>query len=123
MSQTYRIKRSRRGDVDESTWMFIGVVVLIIGICALAYAGRDRLTSGTITAKRHYNPSSSIGVATVFGGGKDGPSFVVTNDAVPEKWTVLVRGEYEGETRVEERQVDRYFWESCKVGDYWREGN
>jgi len=111
-------KKKRRGAITPEALMLI-VFLFIVVLCIFAFLGRNRLTQGKIIKKIHENPSTNITVSPIIGS-KDG-GFVVGSSAEPEHWKFVIRGTFEGEVREEVHDVDRYEWESAKIGDYWNE--
>ena len=79
----------------------------------LGWFGLDKVTSGIVTGKTHYAPTS---IATPESGA--GGSFVPANQAMTESWSLHVRGlgRFGSET-VEEIYVDEMTWNSIEVGD------
>ena len=93
--------------------------LLLVTLLALAAAGCARpLTQGVIVGKEHRNPSTSLGIAPVFGGKQT--SWALTTDYSPERWVFVVDGSIDGDKVTRRVDVDRYEWERAKVGDSWR---
>jgi hypothetical protein len=104
----------RRGKVEIVLLCALAAILIVLGI--FAFAGRNRLTSGTIIDKKHVNPSSHVTVNPIVGGNG---GFTVGSEADAERWLVVVEGNHEGERRIETHDMDRYEWEAAKIGDRW----